>query len=618
MHRGSRAELLLAAAFLLWVSAPAGSLAQPLAQLRVAQAQGVEPSGPRTLLPLRVAPDAETPAQLQPPAATADDANPDTPATEAEQPAAPAVEVGELGTVDPDSGGMLEESMGGLGIDMWSGTPRSRIVRLLPQLPGRHSSPALQDLARRLLLSTAVVPPRGPEDPGASVMGLRVDRLEAMGLVGAVVDMIALAPDRDSDPYLLRAAIDNRLVLGDVPAACKSAAETKDALPRLYWEQVTVLCQAVSGDTAAAAFGANVLADGGELDDPAFFALADALTGGGKRKIKTLKDPTPLQLAMARAAKVQLPSDVLETDSPLILRALADSPSVSDKVRLDAAEQAALAGAIGPSRLAERYAALEFGPDELAKAISRAEGQRTAVERALLYQAARLQNVPAARAAAVQKALQVGAEDGMYLLTARVYQPLLEGFEPAGELAWFGADAARALYVLGRPDLGKLWVETTQRNAENDQARRAVDLLWPLARLAAQTPERQDAGQERWLAALRDSAGPDWHQRAGLAYDLLEAFGEPVPDSDWSALMVSPSRPNALAPDPAYLRAFGVAVSEDRRGETALLAILLLGPSGVEYAGPDMISEVIEGLTAVGLASDARRLAIESALAGGL
>lgn len=618
MHRGSRAELLLAAAFLLWASGSAESLAEPLASMRMAQAQETDQSGPRTLLPLRVAPEPDNPAELQPPAEAAGEASPDIPGTVAEPPAAPAVEVGELGTVDPDSGGMLEESMGGLGIEMWSGTPRSRIVRLLPQLPARHSSPALQDLARRLLLSTAVVPPRGPEDPGASVMGLRVDRLEAMGLVGAVVDMIALAPERDTDPYLLRAAIDNRLLLGDVAEACKSAAEAKDVLPRLYWEQVTVLCQAVSGETAAAAFGTNVLAEGGELDDPAFFALAEALVGGGKRKIKSLTDPTPLQLAMAQAAKVQLPSDVLETDSPLILRALAGSSSVSDAVRLEAAERAALAGAIGPSRLAERYAALEFGPDQLAKAISRADGQRTAVERGLLYQAARLQDVPAARAAAVQKALQVGAEDGMYLLTARVYQPLLESFEPIAELAWFGADAARALYVLGRPDLADLWVETTQRNAENDKARRAVDLLWPLARLAAQAPGRQEAEHDRWLAALRDAAGPDWRQRAGLAYDLLEAFGEPVPDADWSALMVSPSRPNALAADPAYLRAFRVAVGEDHRGETALLAILLLGSSGVEYAGPDLVSEVIEGLTAVGLASDARRLAVEAVLAGGL
>lgn len=586
--------------------------------MRVAQAQQADPSEPRTLLPLRVAPETDEPAELQPPEAPVDEAVPGIPDPGSEPPAAPAVEVGELGTVDPDSGGMLEESMGGLGIEMWSGTPRSRIVRLVPQLPARHSSPALQDLARRLLLSTAVVPPRGPEDPGASVMGLRVDRLEAMGLVGAVVDMIALAPDRDTDPYLLRAAIDNRLLLGDVAEACKSAAEAKDTLPRLYWEQVTVLCQAVSGDTAAAAFGTNVLAEGGELDDPAFFTLAEALVGGGKRKIKSLTDPTPLQLAMALAAKVPLPSDVLETDSPLILRALADSPAVSDRVRLEAAERAALAGAIGPNRLAERYAALEFGPDELSKAISRAEDKRTAMERGLLYQAARLQDVPAAKAAAVQKALQVGAEDGMYLLAARVYQPLLEAFDPAGELAWFGADAARALYVLGRPDLAELWVDTVQRSAENDDARRAVDLLWPLARLAAQTPDRQEAEHDRWLAALREAAGPDWHQRAGLAYDLLEAFGEPVPDADWSALMVSPSRPNSLAADPAYLRAFRVAVSEDRRGETALLTILLLGSSGVEYAGPDLMSEVIEGLTAVGLASDARRLAIEAALAGGL
>lgn len=620
MLRGLCVEALLGAViFALSASGASRSVADPIPPMLLAQTDQTQPSGPRTLLPLRLNPEGSDPAtDQQLPDDGADAAAAETPLAAPEQPASPAIEIGELGTVDPDSGGMLEESMGGLGIEMWSGTPRSTIVRLVPQLPARHASPALHDLARRLLLSTAVVPPRGPEDTGASVMGLRVERLEAMGLVGAVVDMIALAPNRDSDPYLLRAAIDNRLLLGDVAGACAAVADAREVLPRLYWEQVTVFCQAVSGDAAGAAFGAKLLAEGGELEDPAFSTLAEALAGGGKAKIGSLTRPTPLHLAMARAAKVSLPSDVLETESPLILRALADSPVVSPAVQLEAAERAALAGAIGPHRLAERYAALEFGPDELAKAISRADGERTAVERGLLYQASRLHEVPVARAAAVQKALQVGAADDMYLLTARVYQPLLEAFDPGADLSWFGIEAARALYVLNRPDLAALWVETVHRFEEDGEQLQTADLLWPLARLSSEAPGRREAGHDRWIAALRHTAGPEWNQRAGLAYSLLESFGEPVSDENWAALMAAASRPNALTADPAYLRAFRLAAADDRRGETALLAILLLGSSGVEYAGPDLLSQIIEGLTAVGLASDARRLAVEAALAGGL
>lgn len=641
MPRGSRAEILLTAAFLALLAPGAATcLADPSAPQRIAQADEAPSSAPRTLLPLRLEPEAAVPEDTGPATVLPEagesqaplpesatqptpwdmpgDAATGFPPTDFEEPAVPDIEVGELAIVAPDSGGMLEESMGGLGIDMWADTPRSTIVRLLPQLPARHASPALHDLARRLLLSTAVVPTAQPEDPQASVMGLRVERLEAMGLVGAVVDMIALAPNRDSDPYLLRAAIDNRLLLGDHAEACEAAAGGRAVLPRLYWEQVTVFCQAMSGEAAAATLGANVLAESGELDDPAFFALAQALAGGVAVKLDKLDRPTPLHLAMATAAKVQLPSSILETDSPLILRALADNPAATPRVRLEAAERAALAGAIGPQLLAERYAALEFAPDELANAISRADGKRSATERALLYQAAQRQDVPAARAAAVRKALQVGAADGMYLLTARVYRPLLEAFEPGPDLAWFGGDAARALYVLGRPDLGDLWAETARRLGTEADERRAVNLLWPMARLADEVPGWREAEHERWIVALKESAGQEWTWRAGFAYDLLESFGEPVPDEHWSALMGAPSRATARVADPAYLRAFRLAAANDRRAEAALLAILLLGPSGVDGAAPDLVSEVIEGLTLVGLSSDARRLAIEAALAGGL
>lgn len=651
MLRGSHADFLLIAVAIVALTAPGipDCSAAPAAEERVAQSDeaGVSEPGinmPRLLLPgpsgsLAATQDEDDGAAVADPDASTDPGLPADPVVSPdpavspdpggpsdvpgysdtiEDPGSPAIEVGELGSVSPDSGGTLEESMGGLGIDMWSGTPRSTIIRLLPQMPERHSSPALQDLARRLLLSAAVAPTRKPGDPETSLMGLRVERLEAMGLTGAVVDMIALAPDRETDPYLLRAAIDNRLLLGNVEDACEEAAGPSDALPRLYWEQVIVFCQAHSGNTAGAAFGANVLAEDGQVQDPAFFALADALIGGRQARIESLADPTPLHLAMARAANVALPSDALETDSPLILRALADSPVVTPGVRLEAAERAAMAGAIGQHRLAERYAALEFGADDLANAISRADGKRTAVERALLYQAARLHEVPAARAAAVRKALEVGAQDGMYLLTARVHRSLLEEFEPSAELAWFGADAARALYVLGRPDLADLWVETVRRFGEKPEHKRAAELLWPLARLADEVPGWRDAGHDRWIAALQESTGATWTQRAGLAYALLEAFGEPVPDENWSMLMNGASRTDTLAVDPAYLRSFRLAAADDRRGETALLAILLLGPSGVKDAGSVVVAAIIEGLTTVGLASDARRLAVEAALEGGL
>lgn len=530
------------------------------------------------------------------------------------------IEIRELGSVDADSGGMLEDSMGGLGIDMWAGTPRATILRLLPQLPARYDSPAMHDLARRLLLSTAIVPSPAHGDSDTSIMALRVERVEAMGLLGAVIDMVALAPDRDTNPSLLRAAIDSRLLLEDTGGACDLARAVKDVVLGAYGEQVLVFCQTISGELSAAALAASVLAEGGQVGDPAFFKLTDALIGPGKAKIGSLPEPTPLHLAMARAAKAKLPSDVMETESPLILRALADHPGISAKARLDAAERAARAGAISPARLAERYAAVKFSAAELAKAIDRAKGKRTAVERALLYQASRAKAPLAVQLAAVQRALRVAAEDDLYLLTARVYLPLLEIY-PQPELVWFAADAARALYAAGQPARAEAWIDLNLKYSTKAPERQAADLLWPLARLSAGPAQWFDADarrHDRWLTALWGRPHIDVSGLAGLAYTLLEAAGDTVPEARWSALLHGVSRSDSLAPDPAYLRAFQRAVVERRRGETVLLALLLLGSSGPAYAGPDFMAEIIAGLTAVGLADEARRLAVEAALEGEL
>jgi hypothetical protein len=49
-----------------------------------------------------------------------------------------------------------------------------------------------------------------------------------------------------------------------------------------------------------------------------------------------------------------------------------------------------------------------------------------------------------------------------------------------------------------------------------------------------------------------------------------------------------------------------------------LLALLVLGPGGTERAGADVVAEIVIGLGQVGLDEDARLIALEAALRGGL
>lgn len=563
--------------------------------------------------PTLLTPDGAPGALEAPPPVLPDLAQPETPSAESN---ISGIEVGELKELDPDSVGILDSSLGGLGVDMWHGTGRSLLLRLLPRLPAAYESPALHDLGRRLLLSSALAPPREQEDPGRSLIVLRLERLAAMGLVGAVADMMAIAPARETDPDLLRIHIENRLLLDDPENACQAFAVGGNGLQTPLREQLTVFCKAMAGEKEAAGITANLLREGGDLDDRAFFSLADALTAGLRPKIKSLPDPQPIHIAMAMAVDAELPSDVLETRSVMMLRTLASSPLVSDAIRLAAAEQAALAGAFSADELAARYAALEFSEKELKNAISIAESQPSPRNRALLYQAAAQQELPVARAAAIQKAWEMAASDGTYRLAVAVYRSLLESLQPSAELLWFAPDAARALYFLNQPEIALTWATTAQRHAKEADEKQAAALLWPLVALA----EGSSTGSvhERWFSALADKDLPDAARKAGFAYSLFEAMGERMPPARWDALLGESGPTSAMIPDLAYLRAFRKAASAGRRGETVLLAILILGGGDVAEFGPGVISEIVIGLRMVGLEDEARRLAIEAALAAGL
>jgi hypothetical protein len=94
------------------------------------------------------------------------------------QPNAPqGFEITPLEAVGADYAGTLEPDKGGLGIDMWRGTDRVRVERLLPLLKPT-SSPILAELTRRLVLSNAAPRPAGS---GASLLPLRARLLADMG-----------------------------------------------------------------------------------------------------------------------------------------------------------------------------------------------------------------------------------------------------------------------------------------------------------------------------------------------------------------------------------------------------------------------------------------------------
>ena len=161
----------LALAALLAGTVAPGAIAQtqigpPLKLLKQEQPTP-QPAGPAPASPARAAP--------------APDAGPAEEDTE-------AVEVQSLGAIDVSSAGLIDDAEGGLGADMWRGIARPLVERLLPRMPVATSSPAMGELARRLLLTRARVP-QGAATV-SSLLGLRVERLAAAETGGRQIGML--------------------------------------------------------------------------------------------------------------------------------------------------------------------------------------------------------------------------------------------------------------------------------------------------------------------------------------------------------------------------------------------------------------------------------------------
>ena len=528
------------------------------------------------------------------------------------------LEVGSLGDVTPDYGGTLQEGAGGFPVDMWKGTDRALVERLLPKLSPAASSPAMRDLTRRLLLTNAEAP--AGKSGGVNLFGARADRLMAMGLSGEAASLLAFQPARSTDPLSARQRIDSSLLAGDVNGACKAVDETrKVASGDTAWQKAQIFCQLRAGQTDQANLGLDLLREQGE-NDPAFFTLIDILSGNKTAKLDSLPAPTALDLAMLHAASMPIPRDAAQIQNPSVLAMIARDPSIDAPLRLAAAEQAAASGGLPIDQLQMAYASVPYSPGDLGNAVQVSSHDPGPGSRAMLFQAAGVTTETQARAHVLDAALDRARRQGGYLLAVEANLQFLLTINPADDLAWFAADAGRALYAAGHYEQANAWLALAQKQASADpKAAEAVSVLAVYARIAGVGPalawDGATVAQWRQAQTANNPAGDP----AARLFAIFEGLGEPIGGS-WSMIgqggvAVSPG---TVAPDPALWFNLGDAAVKRRIGETVLLALYALGPDGPGGANPIMLSRAISSLRLVGLDAEARAIAIEAAIAAGV
>jgi hypothetical protein len=520
-----------------------------------------------------------------------------------------AITVDALTPIDPDWSGILDEANGALPSTMWQGTPRGFVAELLPRLPVT-TTPLIQDLERRLLLSSAAAP-QGSDDPGKpGLLARRVERLVALGRIDDAEAVLKSVSTR-RDEGLERSLVELRLLQNDRDAACAAVEEGVKRYQNAWWDRAMIVCQTVRGEHAKATLGLSLLREQKAPRDDAFDALVERAAGRAG-KLPALGDLSPLHLALLRAGKGPLPAELAHSSRPAVLRSLAVDDTAPLALRLAAAERAAAFGALPIERLRDLYGKVELSAEDKAEPQSRAAADRTARGRALLYAAAAAQPNEAAKAELLRAYVEQSRASGSYFVALRVAEPLLLELKPTPELAGFAAEATRGLLALRRPAEAVAWLAVAEPDAQR--------ALLPLARIALGrgTPQWDAktlaAAIDAWLKGEGDS-GP---RQAVLALSLLAALDEPIGPAEWTAVL-GRAQPGGTGPQPApVFLELPRAAAEKHIGETVLLATLLLGDGERITVQPLPLARAIEGLKAIGLEGEARQAALEAALAAGL
>ena len=491
-----------------------------------------------------------------------------------------------------------------LPVDLWRGLDAASAEKWLagPDLAPR--SPALHQLWRRLLLSTA--PPPVGQDAGQSagktgddLLQVRLDALYRSGLLGDIAEVLGKGGSADPTTRLWRARVD--IYLGARDKGCQAlAGPVEPQLPRpLRAEKQLLLgyCAAVAGDTAAAALSASLAREEGSEAELALSVLGGLDGGVGQRPAL----PARVSLLDYRFLELLGPIDaaqVLKKAEPALLVALAQSSALDVKVQVAAAEAALRLNAMTPEAVAAVYRRL---PETAAARAAAGTGSDPVLQRAQLFRAVETTDAPERKARLVRSLLSEARRAGLHLQTAGMLAPLFAQLWPSPETATLAEPIVETALAGGDLELARRWAES------------AASLQHWLALIDLADPQSRQVRQSG-LAFLDDLSSRGRLPAASLhrVVTVLDALDITVPLRLWEAAgrMAQPS--GGHLPETGVLGELAQAAQQKEAGRTILLLPRALGPDGPDGANALALGDAIRALKRTGLDADARRLAVEA------
>lgn len=507
------------------------------------------------------------------------------------------IEVRQLGALDP-----LEVQIADtpLESDLWrassADTARAAMTALPPADGPGYTSPALAELAARVLLSGGEPPEGGRGD--SALAALRTERALAAAGAPTVFALLERTPQLERRPALARLHAELAFALGRGSEGCRTANGLVDGRDQPYWLRARAFCHALEGQDAAAELSVD-LARAAE-PDAVFDTLLYAVT---------LEQPVPpgiaidtgLEWALVHVAANGTHPDVDLSNAPRWLRDVAEL--TAPPAELPGEWAAALSAAQefeGGERIAAFDQLITQGQDRLIAGLALGEWLRAARSQDRFLEAARRYGGEVATIPVTEGTIGFGGHFTMAALmagdvrTAERWRRALDDGPPAPRFDPAPYDPAKPndYDPFAEPEIAE---DRPQWQPPSPRYLVALDT----AIAVAEDRIRRDT-MGALLGARMESGEP---ALAGVA--ALAALGAPAPlDYRLALLQAETGETNN------YLAGMEAADFAGARAETLLLAIAALSEGGDSVSAQGLM-RVCAMLDRVGFRDMALKLILE-------
>ena len=529
--------------------------------------------------------------------------------------------------------GYLSDKDGGLGIKMWEGTDSNFAKIILELLPVNAPSPAMRNLAKRLLLSEAYQPskeknnglqaisPSGKpiisKDQDATFLPLRFSKLASLGAKEELIELSNLVPPEDMLENLAKEAIYARLLSGETEKVCGEVIELAKRTNESYWRKALIVCQLILGNRDAALLSLELLL--AELDSEDKFSKLIYTLADDTNQIEFDKNSIYFKILIAVLPGEQLDKHRLNLE-PSGLSVVAKNINLSWTIRILTAEKAVLAGSLSSIYLGELATQFKFEQNVFSRAASESKSMEGFMARALLLQAAALNTSIIERARFLSLLLDNADNEELFQVYAAVIMPILLTIKPSPDLIWFASSATRAAIAGGNYMLASNWLKVLSKTLDLDyEASGSLLRLLPLIAIAGQTlpkPFSKKQATDVWSGLSDSFSRKDKEKRASRLLVLLSAMGIESREGAWKNIISSSNIfEKENIPATALRYQLRDAAKNNRVAEVVSISLIMLGSEGPSKSGLVALNAVIRALREIGLEKDARAIAIEAAIA---